>query len=354
MKQFLSVIIPIYKIKEEYLRTCFDSLIAQDMDTFRVIAVDDGSPDKSGVICDEYAKKDSRFIIIHQENKGVSVARNRGIEEADTEWITFIDPDDWVEPDLVSKLYHAKEGHCADIFLYDYFQEFSEKQNVKHLKEKSGLLDNDWVTNLRISTFNYLTVNGHVHEYETNTVWNKMYRLKLIKDNRLCFEPNARKGQDVIFNAEGLQYTNRFYYIRKALYHYRYLQESVTNSFNPKVMYYNEVAFKHYERIIKKFDLSQEYWDAYYARVVTRLYSCMRLYYFQQENTMSMQEIKEELDKTLERYPYSVALDKVNDHQLTTTQRVFVFFLKKHQYGVIKILINMRLFVKKVKGMKLR
>lgn len=94
MTPFLSIIIPIYKIKESYLRECLDSLLAQDMRDFQIIAVDDGSPDQSGDICDEYAQKDERVIVIHQENAGVSVARNAGIKAATTEWITFVDPDD--------------------------------------------------------------------------------------------------------------------------------------------------------------------------------------------------------------------------------------------------------------------
>lgn len=109
MTPFLSIIIPIYKIKESYLRECFDSLLAQDMKDFQIIAVDDGSPDQSGDICDEYAQKDERVIVIHQENAGVSVARNAGIKAASTEWITFVDPDDWVESNHVSTLYNAQK-----------------------------------------------------------------------------------------------------------------------------------------------------------------------------------------------------------------------------------------------------
>ena len=108
MKPFLSIIVPVYKIKEVYLRECLESLLSQEMKEFRIIIVDDGSPDKCGEICDEYAKKDNRVTVIHQENAGVSVARNAGIKETDTEWLTFVDPDDWVEPNHVATLYAAQ------------------------------------------------------------------------------------------------------------------------------------------------------------------------------------------------------------------------------------------------------
>lgn len=355
MTPFLSIIIPIYKIKEEYLRACFESLLAQDCSDFQVIAVDDGSPDHSGEICDEYARKDSRIIVIHQKNAGVSVARNNGIKTSTTEWVTFVDPDDWVEPTHVSTLYNTqKENSNIDVFLFDYIQEFDGKTNVKHLKSDSGILDEEWVHNLRIAPFNFLVVNGKPYEYETNVIWNKMYRASLLKDNNMWFDPKARKGQDVIFNAECLQLTDKYFYIHKALCHYRYLQESVTNRFNEKAQYYNEVAFENYERIMKKYGLSSEYKEAFYARVVTRLYSCMRLYYFHPDNKKDKSTVSSELDNTLDKYPYCDALKKVKGSYLTKSQKVFVYFLKKRNYGMLKFLVDGRIWLKNIKGFKLK
>ena len=355
MKPFLSIIIPIYKIKEAYLRECFDSILSQTVSNFQVIAVDDGSPDNSGIICDEYAERDRRFIVIHQENAGVSVARNKGIEKADTEWITFVDPDDWVEKNHVATLFEAQKNNAnVDIFMFDYIQEFADKIVVKQLMKESGYFSEQWCRNFKLAPFNFLTVDGKPFEYETNTIWNKMYKTSLIKENGLKFDPKARKGQDVIFNAECLQMTDRFYYIKAALYHYRYLQESVTNRFNPKAQYYNEVAFENYERIIKKYNLPLTYRKAFYARVVTRLYSCMRLYYFHPDNTKSKQEINAEIDATLLKYPYNESLKKVCYSSLTVAQRVFVFFLKKHRYSVLRLLVNGRQTLNNLKGARLK
>ncbi len=106
----ISVIIPVYKV-EPYLHRCVDSVLAQSFIDFEIILVDDGSPDNCGKICDEYAGKDSRVHVIHQENKGLSAARNAGIEWAfensDSKWISFIDSDDWVSPKFLELLYDA-------------------------------------------------------------------------------------------------------------------------------------------------------------------------------------------------------------------------------------------------------
>lgn len=354
MDAFLSIIIPVYKTPEKYLRRCLDSMQAQSRYDFKVFVVDDGSPDNCGQICDEYASKDNRIVVIHQENAGVSVARNKGIDVADTKWITFIDPDDWVENDYADVIYDAvNTNEEIDIFLFDYIQEFAQKSITKQLLSTSQTLDETWVSNLKIAPFNYFVVNGKPFEYETNVIWNKVYRTDLINRHDLRFEDKARKGQDVIFNAECLQLTGRFYYIHKSLYHYRYLSESITNRFNPKVQYYNEVAFENYERIITKYDLPVSYKDAYYARVVTRVFSTMRLYYFHPNNKKKWNEVKKDLDLTLEKSPYREALEKVKYSNLTMTQKIFVYFLKCHQYAVLRLLVNGRLMLQKLAGERL-
>ncbi len=105
----ISVIVPVYKV-EKYLKDCVDSILAQTFTDFELILVDDGSPDNCPQICDEFAEKDERVTVIHQKNKGLSGARNTGIELAlkkESQWITFIDSDDWVEPDYLETLYNT-------------------------------------------------------------------------------------------------------------------------------------------------------------------------------------------------------------------------------------------------------
>lgn len=99
----VSIIVPIYNV-EQYISKCIESILAQTYRDFELILVDDGSPDMCGTICDEYAKQDSRVHVIHQENKGVSAARNAGISLAKGEYISFIDGDDYVEKDFFERI----------------------------------------------------------------------------------------------------------------------------------------------------------------------------------------------------------------------------------------------------------
>ena len=118
---FISIIVPIYKIPEDYLKRCIDSILKQDFTDIELILVDDESPDNSGIICDEYSKKDARIKVIHQKNSGVSVARNSGIDIANGVWISFVDADDWLEKNYVSKFNEIDLNNDSDIIMCDCY-----------------------------------------------------------------------------------------------------------------------------------------------------------------------------------------------------------------------------------------
>lgn len=99
----ISVIVPVYNV-EEYLPKCIESILAQSFDDFELLLIDDGTPDRSGEICDEYAKKDFRITVVHQKNSGVTVARNKGLEIAQGDYAVFVDSDDWVEVNYLRDL----------------------------------------------------------------------------------------------------------------------------------------------------------------------------------------------------------------------------------------------------------
>lgn len=97
----ITVVVPVYKVPEEMLRKCLDSISAQTRMNFEAVLIDDGSPDNCGAICDEYAQKHDFMRAIHQENGGLSVVRNNGVDAAKGEWVCFVDGDDWIEPDTM-------------------------------------------------------------------------------------------------------------------------------------------------------------------------------------------------------------------------------------------------------------
>ena len=177
----VSVIVPVYKA-EKWLHRCVDSILAQTMEDFELLLIDDGSPDRSGEICDEYAAKDSRVRVFHKENGGVSSARNWGLDNAQGEWISFVDADDWVEVDYLAGLTEKLDADFITGGLKDTLG------NV--YKEESQCFYND-----EIGDFFRL----HNADIFIRSTWGKLVRYKVIKENSLRFDEKIRFGEDAFF-----------------------------------------------------------------------------------------------------------------------------------------------------------
>ena len=184
MKCLISIIVPIYNT-EKYLHRCIDSVLAQTYKDFELLLIDDGSTDSSGVICDSYAAKDGHIKVFHKENGGVSSARNLGLDNAQGEWITFVDSDDYIEENFLKSF----EGNLdADLVV----------GNAVLLTCQTGRR-----TDLKcISSGCYKDVrnvfSSHLSEMILRVPWGKMYRAGLISDLR--FNESMHLGEDTLFS----------------------------------------------------------------------------------------------------------------------------------------------------------
>lgn len=168
----ISIIVPVYKV-EKYLRKCVDSILAQTFTDFEVILVDDGSPDNSGKICDEYAEKDNRVRVIHKENGGLSSARNAGIDVARGKYLGFVDSDDYIDEDMYEILYENLKIHDADISSVELIPFYGDRYK-KANKEKKVIILN------KKEAIKSVLEGTQFYAY----AWNKLYRKELFKDNR--------------------------------------------------------------------------------------------------------------------------------------------------------------------------
>ena len=217
----ISVIVPVYKV-EPYLVRCIDSILAQTFTDFELILIDDGSPDNCGKICDEYAEKDNRIQVIHKENGGLSSARNAGIDWAfsnsDSQWLTFIDSDDWVHPKYLELLLSGAISTNTDICVCEY-------------KEISELLDFENINNANIHTKSpeELFVNHHVTAV---IAWCKLYK-------KSCFEnirfPLGKIHEDEYTTYKILFEKKHISYLKEPLYFYYTNSDSIVRSeWSPK------------------------------------------------------------------------------------------------------------------------
>lgn len=201
----ISIVVPVYKA-EEYLHKCVDSLLSQTLSNFEILLVDDGSPDKSGELCDKYAQRDSRIRVFHKKNGGVSSARQWGMDNALGEYYIHADPDDWVEPNMLEELYkHARET-LADMVICDYWIDYNSKIK-RYKKEQPSNLDSRIVLKELFVSL-------------SNSCCNKLVRLSTYRNLNVMFPLELTSGEDMYVNVALLKGNIKVAYLPKAFYHY--------------------------------------------------------------------------------------------------------------------------------------
>ena len=220
----ISVIVPVYNV-EPYIRKCVESILAQTHANLELILVDDGSPDNSGAICEEYAQKDPRVIVIHQENTGQAGARNRGIALAKGEYIGFVDSDDWIAPDMYQTMLESAERNNCDLVICGRYVVRGEKNWLA----SDFNMAQELVMDTQDAMKRFLTYRA----IDSSSV-DKLYKRELLQDVRF---PLGYICEDVPFVYDALKKSRKVVHCAKPLY-YNLLREGSTSrsGFNQKGM----------------------------------------------------------------------------------------------------------------------
>ena len=220
-KSLISVIIPVYRV-EQYLRRCVDSVLAQTYSRIQVILVDDGSPDDCPAICDAYAAKDDRVQVIHQENAGLSGARNAGIEAAEGQYLAFVDSDDYLAPEFLECLYRACVDTGCDLSVCRWEDVKGEPVPERGSGSVSLYSGREMLANLYRPDGAYFVV-----------AWNKLYRRELFEQIRY---PLGRIHEDEATTYRIYDLVKQAAFVDSSLYGYFVTPSSITRGFNPKRM----------------------------------------------------------------------------------------------------------------------
>lgn len=213
-KPAISIIVPVYNV-EKYLKECLDSIEAQTFSDWECILVDDGSTDRSGEICDEFARRDVRFRVVHQANKGLSGARNTAIRIAQGDYIAFVDSDDWIAPEMMAHLHKLITENNADVAQVGFSREYDGFSRVKGLVETTVVFDG--VTALR-----ELVKDKRLPSY----VWNKMFRREIA----LPDFPEGKNFEDLYTMTRWFRRVGTMVCDPTPLYHYRMRRGSIIYS----------------------------------------------------------------------------------------------------------------------------
>ena len=325
-EKLITIIIPIYNV-EKYLSKCIESVINQTYKNLEIILIDDGSTDSSGIICNQYSKKDSRIKLIHIKNSGVSNARNVGLDNASGDWIVFVDSDDWLEFNFCERLYEiVMNDPSIDIVCSGYKRIYADTVEPINC-DKKKIYYNNYQYLLKL--LNVQNGYGFCHM--------KLIRKECIK--KIRFNNKIVVAEDALFNMQILKNVRKVLQIGEGLYNYRFNENSLVRKYDKNYLKKYLNAMKEtYKYIKQEYKYNQEILKNFYNYVSYHVLLISVNYYFNPKNGKRFFEQIKLLKNIYQIDLFNVSIKKCNYKDLSWTRAITIFTLK-HKFYIFTGLI---------------
>ncbi len=345
MSPRVSIVVPMYGV-EQYVEKCIESLLNQTLQEIEIILVDDGSPDRSGEIADEYAKKDSRIKVVHQKNAGLGPSRNSGIRVATGEYIGFVDSDDWVNYEMFLNLYESAVKNNSDIVVSGHCD---VKNGVitkikRHPLAGKTLCSSENIMEIRKNLYGH-KLNDTVVEAFPMSVCIAIYRRELILEYNLKFHEIL--SEDIIYNLSAYKYAKVITFTGDTDYCYRKdEQDSITQTFSEKKL----LRYQDFLTFLAKMARTEDDEDCIIRAKRTAIDYCRLYVGLVRNSNNSFKRKKEyikafthtkEIKKCWEGYPIE---------KLPLQQKIFHKMIEKEYYGIALFMDCLRQAIKKGLG----
>ena len=287
-----SIITPCYNA-EKYLKNSVESILRQPFDNWELLLIDDGSADSTPAICDQYAESDPRIKVIHQQNGGVSAARNRGLDTATGEWILFIDSDDWFTDGAFDIYTQSIKKYTADRFIFNRYNYKSGTTVKTDLQPDVLIRDKDSMKYFLLDMLfpYYDTVKNKVVTGGIRGVNCSLYRRQLIEAHHIRFEAGIKIAEDAMFNYDIISHAEHVCMQNLMVGYYRIEDSSVMHKYNPHIDDINLHTIRGFrKRIDRLMKDDEEYRIAYLGLIAECVFRGMKLKYVNQENNTTRKE----------------------------------------------------------------
>lgn len=340
----LSIIVPVYNIDELLLRQCLDSVVKQTISDYEVIVVDDGSEVNCASVCDEYGLRYSFVKVIHQQNQGVSVARNSGIEAAAGKYVQFVDADDWIEKEASEKYFEFAEENQLDIMLSGCVLEGEETTYLS--VPDSGLISGEEIHKLQLTILNN---NPDYLGMWPMSPWAKLFRKQYIKDYSVRYIPGLKRMQDNLFCMYAYENAEKVGFFSYMGYHYRQNAASVCHKYNASIVQILEPVLMQFKKFVDLYHADElDFKKAYYVKGIVMLVTeYPRLYYLHKDNPKKNKTLLKEYRTLCETSLYKEIIENVQIADCYRAYKLFCFLLKKGYYRFYWMLLILQ---KKLRG----
>ncbi|WP_248405999.1 glycosyltransferase [Butyrivibrio fibrisolvens] len=339
----VSIVVPIYKVPEKYLRKCIESIQSQTLKDIQILLVDDGSPDNCGDICEEYASNDSRIILIHKDNGGLSSARNAGQRAATGEYLMFVDGDDWIEPDMCEKLYSIAQNTNVELVMCGMYRDYASSSDIYKIGlEDKKIYLGDECKKLQEKLF----------EYNCNiaVVYSKLIKKSLLDDNNIYHDEKLKQG------AEGLEFNLRLFdklncatFTKESYYHYIYNENSISST---STDLNNELVVRCYSKIlelINSSDNSKNLIPKFYNRFIYVIVTTAISGYFNPNNTDNHKERVRKFTNYLRKPLVERTINSADLSNVNKQRKLILWLIKNRFFLGLEILGYIRIWQKKHK-----
>ena len=339
----ISFVVPVYNA-ERTLHDCVRSLIKQTFGNIEIILVNNCSTDESLGKCNELAKEDERVKVVDIAEKGVSAARNRGIELATGEYIAFVDADDWIDPDVCELFADLNAKYDYDLFCFSAQYHKKGKVTTTYLFDKDvELLSQNQKEEFQIKVF---APHAPYFKYKTNTrfagsAWGKFYKREKLLKNNLRFATETIISEDVLFNTLSLDYFHRIGYTKQCFYHYEQNEDSAQNGYRPNSDKYFIFIVEKIQEWLRKTKESQHFVDAANCLFVHYLFGILKEDLCHKDNRLSYAERKKAFKQVLSKGELWFPLVEVNNNFFSFPERMLVWLLKKKQFDITFFLMKL-------------
>ncbi len=333
----ISLIVPVYNA-EKTLKRCLDSIQSQTLCDFEVLLINDGSKDSSEAICNDYCENDSRFKLINQENSGPSSARNRGIDESKAKYLAFVDSDDYIEPDMLEKLYNAAEETKADLTMCGYYTE-NELGNKKEsvCKFGAGVYRGEKCRKIAVESID-IGIRGNIRPYS----WIRFVRRECMENPKMRFDTKIYRSEDYLL------WTQVFFKIDclclmsdEFLYHYVENTGSITHR---HIENYWKMAKEIYDKLKLELPDEREVSQNLAFMLIRRAYMSLKNASKAENEDIFKTEMREVLgDKKLKNIVKSIDFNrgtKVLKERYLTLKFNLYFLIKAENYRRYRKLMN--------------
>ncbi|MDY3006751.1 glycosyltransferase [Anaerococcus porci] len=349
----LSVIVAIYNV-EKYLEKCIESLLNQNCSEYELILVDDGSKDNSSKICNHYLNKEN-IKVIHQENLGVSVARNTGIKNSSGEWITFVDGDDFVENNFISEIMRIIKNIDTEMIMFNYNAFFDEK---KIIACRSVPFTNNQFINKSKELIQKRMISQYYNGGDKNTIvssgttWCKVIKRDILQNNNIRFKPGLIKAQDTVFWLQASENVSSIYYLDKCIYNYRLSNNSISSGkryIKDSVQKFNDLLFEYKRHIIEN-KKNDDYNKAFNLRCIQVLMWNVDHNFFNKKNKNSLKIKLNQFKEVLKQDNYKIAINNVEGEYLPLRLKLLLRYIRSENLIMYYMLYNIHNFLSNIKN----